>query len=221
MIKGIFFDFDGVIVDSEVHHTNVTEEFLKKENINIPVEATYALIGGNAKMNTWQLIYENYMDENSEPYESFNKRHMQYFRKRIAETDYSTIIFPDAYETIKTLKEKGYFLALCSSSNMDYLKQKLRECHIDVYFDAVLSGQDFKKSKPDPDIYLTCLKMSGLNKEEVMIIEDSPFGIQAAKASGMKTIVKKDYIFGLDQSNGDYYIDNLSEILGILDKTVK
>lgn len=37
----------------------------------------------------------------------------------------------------------------------------------------------------------------------------------------MKTIVKKDYIFGLDQSNGDYYIDNLSEILRILDKTVK
>ena len=56
-----------------------------------------------------------------------------------------------------------------------------------------------------------------MEKENVMIVEDSPFGIQAARASGMKVIVKKDYIFGLDQSNGDYYIDNLNEVTGIVD----
>ena len=147
MVKGIFFDFDGVIVDSEVHHTGITEKFFKMENINIPIEETYALIGGNPRMNTWRSIFEKYRSEFNEEYESFNKRHRAFFLKEISETDYATIMFPDVFETLKTLKEKGYYLALCSSSNMAYLKEKLRECDIDQFFDVVLSGEDFKKSK--------------------------------------------------------------------------
>lgn len=218
MIKGIFFDFDGVIVDSEVHHTGITEEFFKMENVNIPIEETYCLIGGNARMNTWELIYEKYRSEFHESYESFHQRHTAYFRKVINETDYSTIMFKEVYETLKTLKKQGYYLALCSSSPMAYLKQKLKECGIDIFFDEVLSGEDFKKSKPDPDIYLTCLEKSGLNKEEVVIVEDSPFGIKAAKSAGMKVFARKDYIFGLDQSETDYFIDTLDELFNYLNK---
>lgn len=217
MNKGVFFDFDGVIVNSEVQHIGFITEFLNKENISIPVEEIYVMIGGNAKMDFWRDIYNRHLDQFRYDYETFKKKRREYCQNRINESDYSEILFDDVKETLKTLKANGYYVALCSSSPMKYLKQKLGQCKIIQFFDVVLSGEDFVKSKPDPDIYLTCLKMSGLNIDDVFVVEDSPYGIKAAKAAGLKTIVKKDYIFGLDQSGGDFYIDRLSQIMALLD----
>lgn len=217
MNKGVFFDFDGVLVNSEVQHIGFTAEYLKKENINIPIEEAYVMIGGNAKMDVWSNIYNRYKNQFKDDYSTFRTKRREYCQKRIRESNYHDIMFDDVPATLKSLKEKGYFIALCSSSPMTYLDQKLSQCKIKEYFDIVLSGENFQKSKPDPDIYLTCLKHSKLNRKDVFVVEDSPYGIKAAKSAGLTTIVKRDNIFGLDQRGGDFYIDNISEILPFIE----
>ena len=72
--------------------------------------------------------------------------------------------------------------------NMPYLKKHLNNFGITDYFQFVLSGTDFEKSKPDPEIYNVAAAKLGINKENLIIIEDSFAGLTAGNAAGIKTI---------------------------------
>lgn len=218
MIKAIFFDFDGVIVDSEWLHSQVSINFLKSEGIDIPDTEVYKSIGGNRRMPFWPNLYQKY--RNIIPYDSFDefKERLHKYRQSINDYDYSRLLFPHTGETLKQLKERGYLLALASSSNMNYLVNNLHICHLDGLFDYIISGDSLKESKPNPEIYLKCLEHFYLNSDEAIVVEDSPFGIAAAKGAGCKVIAIKDYRFGLDQSQADIYIDGIKEIFDYLDR---
>ena len=97
-----------------------------------------------------------------------------------------------------------------------YINKALIDCEIKEYFDVVLSGHDFTRSKPDPEIYLTAMKKLGLDNDECLVIEDSPYGIKAGKNAGMFVGCRRDYNFGLDQSESDYIFDDLSGIFSFL-----
>lgn len=70
-----------------------------------------------------------------------------------SEVDYREIYRPEVTEVLRTLKEKGYRLALASSTQLDLVERVLRENEIREYFEVVVSGSQFKRSKPDPEIY--------------------------------------------------------------------
>ena len=99
---------------------------------------------------------------------------------------------------------------------MEYLKRNLNSCEIDEFFDIILSGEMFERSKPNPEIYLKCLKMSGLNSDDVLVIEDSKYGIEAANNANLKVLAIKDKKFGIDQSEAFAIIDSFSDLLNYL-----
>lgn len=214
-MKAVFFDCDGVLIDSETYSQEVIEEFLRLDNSPIPPERFYLLIGSHKSLNTWDQIVEGI--ELNEPVEEFKKRMHAYTSKRRWHFDFASRIFPEVKEVVKTLKEKGVYLAVASSSNIEYVKNILDTQDLTQYFDLIVTCDDFTKSKPDPEIYLHCLKQSGYKKEECMIVEDSPIGIEAAKRAGIKVAARKEYHFGLDQSQADYWIDSLKELYSFLD----
>ena len=84
--------------------------------------------------------------------------------------------------------------------------------------DAVVSGEQFKESKPNPEIYLYTIKELNVNKDEAIIIEDSSKGILAANRAGIKVLALKDDKFGLDQSQADIIIDELNDIIKLIEK---
>ena len=216
MIKGVFFDFDGVIVDSETVHNKFILDFFAENNINIPKEETYRIVGGNPKMNVWEDIYQRYRSEFKDDYETFRKKLRQNNRAKMASFDYSTVLFEDVKPTLSYLRERNYKLALCSSSPLEYLKKNLNSCKIEDYFDILLSGEMFEQSKPNPEIYLKCLKMSGLSLNEVLVIEDSKYGIESAKNAGLKVLAIRDKKFGIDQSEAFAIIDSFSDLIDYL-----
>lgn len=217
MIKAIFFDFDGVIVDSELLHSQATIDFLKSEKISIPDKVVYTLIGGNKKMNNWRKIYDQYKSIIPYDYDTFRKKHVEY-RSYLKEYDYSKIMFEDVKQVLSSLKSDGYKIALASSSPMEYLDKNLKACRIYHNFDYIISGEDLKESKPNPEIYTKCLDYFRFNSSECIVIEDSTYGIQAAKSAGCKVIAIKDTRFGMKQNHADYYADNLTEALKIIRK---
>ena len=95
---------------------------------------------------------------------------------------------PGAEELVKFLKEKGVKLAIASGSSQGSIKHHLAEVGGTHYFDAIVGGADIENGKPAPDIFLLAAKKLGAKPEDCYVLEDSPNGIRAGFAAGMKAI---------------------------------
>ncbi len=207
-IKAVFFDLDGVLVNSEVMHQSMTENFLKDEQIPIAPQRFYLLIGSHKSLNPWAQILDGLNLDMSD--EELKQRLHAYKAERLAKVNYKEHLFPETKAVLTKLKEMGIKLACASSSNMNYIKEVLDSDDLTKLFDLIVTCDDFEKSKPEPDIYLHCLKHFGFPKEECLIVEDSEIGIQAGKSAGIKVIARKDHIFHLNQDKADAFIEDLN-----------
>ena len=118
---------------------------------------------------------------------------------------------------LESLSER-YKIALASSSSLNTINTALDQVDLRKYFIFIVSGEQFKESKPNPEIYLHTIKELNVNKDEAIIIEDSPKGILAANRAGIKVLALKDDKFGLDQSQADINIDELNDIIKLIEK---
>ncbi|WP_278279550.1 HAD-IA family hydrolase [Clostridium sp. DMHC 10] len=92
----------------------------------------------------------------------------------------------------------------------------LKECELKTYVDFVISGDECKKSKPDPEIYRLATNALNSLSEEVLAVEDSMLGIRSAKSAGLTVaaLAQKDYY--ANQTEADYKINDLIEITSII-----
>jgi len=93
---------------------------------------------------------------------------------------------------LSRLKAEGYKLAVGSNSIRMTVELMMEYAKLSHYFDFMLTNQDVKKSKPDPEMYLTAMARLGLKPEECVIVEDNEHGIRAAVASGGHLLAVKD-----------------------------
>ena len=77
----------------------------------------------------------------------------------------------------------------------------------------LVSGDNFRKSKPDPEIYRYTMKQLGTALEETLVVEDSTYGIEAGKAAGVMVAARRDLRFGFHQEKADCLFDDMREIL--------
>lgn len=119
MKKAVFFDFDGVICDSEMLHVQIALDFYKKENIHVSPEEIYRSIGGNRRMNNLLKVYNDHIDEIPYDYDTFRER-KSIHREKYKDFNYGTIVFKNVKKTLCTLKDKGIKLALA----------RVQACHI-------------------------------------------------------------------------------------------
>ena len=96
-------------------------------------------------------------------------------------------LYPDAKETVVTLHERGFVLALVSSSNRKLLEKGLSLYGLETYFSSIISGDDITKHKPDPEAFNQTLQTIDCRAKNTLIIGDSRTDILAGKATGTKT----------------------------------
>lgn len=109
--------------------------------------------------------------------------------------DYLKIRMPYVLELLAYLKNNEITMALASSSPMDNIEDVLKQCEIETYFKYIVSGENFKRTKPDPEIYEYTCKQIGVSKDEIWVVEDSEYGIEAAKKT--KTDYGGRYMVGI------------------------
>lgn len=183
-LKGVIFDMDGVIVNSEPLHVKFECDILKSLGIDFPKNGApeYA---GLAMDKFWLALKEKY--DLKQPVEEL--------------LAYDTAMRANAFREhddfdapagvvglIKSLKREGIPLALASSSHTMVIDAILDKLGYRKYFDVVVSGFELKNGKPAPDIFLYAADLLGTPHAETMVIEDTANGVLAAKNAGMKCL---------------------------------
>lgn len=208
-LKNIIFDMDGVLVDSEPMHWFRFRNFAKLHDVELTREESLQMVGRTLRKDLEFLskkldgkysadeLEARFRDPVNHPYFTL--------------PEYSEIIMPYVRYVLPRFKEMGIRLAIASSSSREQIGRAIRECQLEKFFDLYVSGDEFRKSKPDPEIYLTTLDRMGAKAEETIVIEDSTYGIQAAKGAGLRVIAREDDRFNFDQSKADYRVGSLYE----------
>jgi beta-phosphoglucomutase-like phosphatase (HAD superfamily) len=180
MIKNIIFDFDGVLVDSEILVAKAMRKYLAEKNITFE-ENEFSKFAGK---KTFQVI--------SELSSLFNILDKQSFFNDVMSL--ANDLFSKELEVVfgvnHFLENTNHNRFIGSNSNKERIKRGLKIVGIDCYFneDSISSFDLVGKPKPEPDVYQRLIDIANLDKKETIIIEDSAVGIQAGVATGVKVI---------------------------------
>lgn len=206
ILKGIIFDMDGVIIDSEPIHYEIEQNLLKKLGGKLS-KKEHATFIGTTDYNMWSSLKERY---NLEPsVEEIIDMKKELFLRNIDKIQ----LIDGFYDFMTMLYKKGYKLGLASSNNRKSVESIVEKFELDKYIEVTMSGEDVSKGKPDPEIFLTTAKKLSINPEDCIVVEDAENGVVAAKAAGMKCIALQGNNIGLqDLSNADIIIENFSEL---------
>lgn len=217
MIKAVIFDMDGIIIDSEPVYLEKDLEFARGKNPDVKLEDLYGMVG-SSREDAWSCMERAI--HNGQTWEELRDEFRQ-LRDVYAEMDYRKIFRPEIRRILDELKEKGLRLALASSTGMEIIERVLAENNIRHYFELVVTGAQFKRSKPDPEIYHYTAAQLELPEAQCLAIEDSTFGVTAASRAGMKVAALIDHRFHFDQSLADYRMESLNEIPGIVQELIE
>ena len=222
-IKAVFFDQDGVIIDTERDGHRVSFNMTFKEfgfTDEWDVEYYHELLqvgGGKERMKKhWQTkgfskpLTEEEIDS---LVKDMHKRKTALFVELI-ETG-KLPLRPGIHRFMKEAMDAGLKLAICTTSNEQAAKAITEGPLSDIKFEVVLAGDVVEKKKPDPAIYNLALSKLGLSPDEVIVVEDSKNGLAAAKAAGANVIVTTNhYTEKEDVSAGDVIVSCLGNAEG-------
>ena len=179
-IKAILFDLDGVLVDATEWHYEALNRALGLFGYNIArFEHLTTYNGLPTRRKLEMLSLEKGFPRGL--HRLVNQIKQKYTREEILRS--CTPIFEKEF-MVHQLKREGYKLAVCSNSIRESVELMLRGSGLLELFDCVLSNEDVKQAKPDPEIYLTACERLGIKPHEAMIVEDAPHGVEAGRRSG-------------------------------------
>ena len=205
--RGIIFDFDGVLIDSEPFYLRSVNVILAECGApQLSREEYQEHIGSTARL-TWEALAKrnNFPD----PPSSYQDRY-EVVLEGVLQDELQ--LRPEAKALLATIAGIGVKRGLATASRRKWMALKLEKLGLVDYFDAAVCSTDVRRTKPAPDIYLMAAERMGLSTDDAVAIEDSPSGIRAAKAAGIRTIgLRTDMTTGLDLSQADEIIHNLQE----------
>ncbi len=212
MIQAVIFDMDGVIIDSEFEYLKQDFAFAKKKNPSITLPDLFGMVG-SSREDAWSCMARAI--NNGQTWQELRDE-FRADRDVYSEMDYRKIFRPEIPAILEQIHNMGLKLALASSTQMAIIERVLDENNIRSYFSVVVSGAQFKRSKPDPEIYHYTAAQLEVPESQCLVIEDSTFGITAASRAGMKIAALIDPRFSFDQSLADFRMNSLTEIPEII-----
>ena len=183
MIKGIIFDMDGVISDTQKLHSKVESELLRRYGVNITSSEITARYSGVRTREFFDYLLKK--QNKKYDLESLMEEKWSQMEKFATE---SVEAIDGSIELIQRLSYNGYLLAVASASNWNYVQTVLKTLKVFDYFSYIVSGDMVTKGKPDPESFLLASSKIKIPPENCLVIEDGISGMKAAIAGGMKCI---------------------------------
>jgi len=179
-IKAILFDMDGVLIDAKDWHYEALNRALSLFGIEINMYDHLNTFDGLPTRVKLQILSKRFfLPESLHPF--INELKQLYTTEIVYQKCHP--IFHHEY-ALSELHRKGYRIAVCSNSVRNTIQLMMNRSGLEKYIDLIVSNEDVKKAKPDPEMYNFAIQHFGVNPEECIVVEDNPNGIEAGKASG-------------------------------------
>ncbi len=182
MIKAIFWDNDGVLVDTEKLYYRANKEIFLKAGIDL-TEELYIENFLIRSIGTWHLAEEKGygQEEIRRLREERNRRYAELLENEAK-------VINGVEDTLKFLHGK-FIMGVVTSSRKDHFYTIHRKTGLLKYLDFTLTSDDYAEPKPNPEPYLKALELTGIDSTECVAVEDSERGLRAALGAGLKCYV--------------------------------
>lgn len=206
MLKGVLFDMDGVLVDSEEFIRNAAISMFKELGLETKAEDYFEFIGtgedrflgGTAEKYSFLIDLPAAKIRTYEIY-------LELIKGRLKP-------LPGVVSFITECRRRGLKIALATSADRTKMDANLVEMGMTYNnFDAVVNGLEVERKKPFPDIYIRAAELIDLEPSECLVVEDAVNGIEAAKSAGAKCLGITTSFSKEELAGADWFAGNLSE----------
>ena len=159
---------DGIIIDSELEYLKIELEFARTKNPRVQLEDLFGMVG-SSREDAWSCMARAVC--NGQTWQQLRDE----FRSSVdiyAQMDYRRIFRKEIPGILDRLQGMGLRLALASSTGLPVINRVLTENNIHHYFEEIVSGAQFKRSKPDPEIYHYTAGKLKLPENQCLAVED-------------------------------------------------
>ena len=216
MLRAVIFDFDGVISDSEILHFRAFNQMLAQYGIEITIKDYYKTYLGFNDADCYKLlIHQGLLKIDEQQIDGLVEQKKLIFEK-LAKTEGRMI--EGVRDFLTMLEQNDIPMAICSGALLTEVELILEEVRLRHLFEVIVAADHVKKGKPDPEGFLLTLQRLNENREEAItgnqciVIEDSHWGLEAAKAAGMHTIAVTNSYDAEQLSMAEKVVDRLSEL---------
>ena len=212
-IRGILFDMDGLVLDSESLYTRFWREAANALGYPMTVEQSLGMRSLGKKLG--QPYLESLFDPGID-YSQVREKRIELMDAYV--NQYGIPTKPGIFELLDYMEENRIPGAITSSSPMEFIERHLSDANLLHRFQKLCSGHSIPNGKPAPDIYLLGAVELGLKPEECLALEDSPTGILSAYRAGCLPVMIPD----LDQPGEDTKkllyakADSLTDVISLL-----
>jgi HAD superfamily hydrolase (TIGR01509 family) len=206
MIEAIFWDNDGVLVETEHLYFQATRQVLETIGI-VLTEADYIQLFLIQGRGAWHLAEKQGLAPDA--IEKLRHQRNALYGESLAR---GPRLIDGITHVLEALRGR-YVMGVVTSSRKDHFDLIHRTTGLLEYFDFVLTADDFRRVKPDPEPYLRAVARSGIDPGACMAIEDSERGLQSARSAGISCIVVPTALTrGCSFAGAHRILDSLSEI---------
>lgn len=203
---GVIFDLDGVLVDTGWAHRQSWLDLGEQEGFSMSDEFFYSTFGMQnymiIPMVTGRELSRNEVDRMADWKE---QRYREIIADHLAPAE-------GAKALLDNLRNRGFSTAVGSSAPRANLDLVLDSADLRIHFDAFVSGEQVRHSKPAPDTFLKAAEELGLRPSRCAVVEDAVQGVDAGKAAGMPVAAVTTTRKRADLTRADIIVDSLAEL---------
>ena len=216
MLRAVIFDFDGVITDSEVLHLRGFNKVLAQYGIEITTKDYYKDYLGLSDLDLLNVLVEKgFLKLDGDQIKNLAEQKKQVYEE-LAKTEGSIIEGVRGF--LEMLEQNNIPMAICSGSLLAEIELILEQANLRDFFEVIVSAEQVKKGKPNPEGFLLTLQRLNERGEEpvlasqCVVIEDSHWGLEAAKAAGMHAVATTNSYEAEELTMAEKIITRLSDL---------
>lgn len=197
MLQAIVFDFDGLILDTELPQYEVWRDIYKEFDQHLPIERWVEVLGRAA----WSFDFHGHLEELSKgayDRETWEPRRRERTLQRIDEAE----LLPGVRSVLEQATQRNLKLAIASGSGLPWVGGYLDKHGLRDFFPILVTKEETTRHKPNPDPFIEAAKRLNLPPGDCLVLEDSPNGIQAAAAAGMYPVAVPNRVTRDQQFSG-------------------
>jgi beta-phosphoglucomutase len=216
MLRVVIFDFDGVITDSEILHFRSFNQALVPYGVKITTKDYYKDYLGLTDLDLFKsLVDKGLLAVDADGIKNLAKQKSRAFEKLAKDEGR---IIEGVRDFLQMLRQNNIPMAICSGALLAEIELILEDAKLRSFFDVIVSAEQVKKNKPHPDGFLlTLTKLNETSKDVIhpsqcIVIEDSHWGLEAARAAGMHTVAVTNSYDADELGPAEKIVAKLSEL---------